>query len=150
MKTINKSVSTVFFIQLIKRMNGKVEENKTQTNTYAAEWTVACALRTRAQGKQNDCYSHWKLLSILSTPLNCHFVLLFAFVHSVLFLLPLFSVPPFGVLYIFFLNWLNTPWVRERALDGCASLHFSPDNDGAYLYYLSFEIRCRIHDWRSF
>lgn len=83
--------------------------------------------RALAQEKQNDCYSHWKLLSILSTPLNCHFVLLFAFVHWFFFCSLLFCARAHKFI---FLNWLNT--VRARARLRSLSL-----TQVHYLFYYS-------------
>lgn len=111
MKTINKSVSAVF--QLIKRMK-EVEKKSTQRH---AHWTIEDREHQCGEKNRNDCYSHSKLLSILSTPLNCHFVLLFAFGHGIWFSISAvyysMDVPLFhpDSVCIVFLNWLNT-WLH--------------------------------------
>lgn len=55
--------------------------------------------------KQNDCYSHWKLLSILKHSIELSFCFVVCICPRLDFVFPLcFRV------YIF-LNWLNTGWI---------------------------------------
>lgn len=103
---------------------------------------------SRSKRKNKTIVIHIEnFLSILSTPLNCHFVLLFAFVHGFgfifIFLSP-FSVPPWCVAYISLK--LAKYSVCERARMVCAQLH-STAPDGYILSLIRNLVQnCTIDD----